>query len=226
MKKTVHAYRIEQSEELTKLLLEALEKKYAVKPPRAGAHVAPLAALCLRQSAYRQLYPKPLKPRTMFTFLIGEAAGMALQSLAPYVNGIAEHNVKTHVVQGHIDMFLLDRRQVIEAKSTRSKKNEVNPAYIKQLQYYMAMTGANVGYLFIVRLLEWEPEKGLVTWKLTMEDSELAAVKQELNEKGEKYLAALSNKRPEDLPSVKSTEFEWLCSAYGGCEYRKECPTP
>lgn len=162
----------------------------------------------------------------MLSFLLGSAAGEALQQLAPFIPAIKEHKVHLPGVdcQGHIDLFLVEQQAPIEAKSTRKRSSkyhpynpmDVNAAYIDQLRFYMAMTDSPVGFFFIIHLTEMEPKKALTFIKMKMTPQELEEAKVQLRARAEAFLAAFMNKEPRQLPCVKGTEFEYQMK---WCEY-------
>jgi len=139
-------------EELYKSLYEEYSKV------RAGVHISDIT-LCPRESCFRRLDPKPLTNTDLNFFTSGKAIHEALQSLVKkYPDRFEiEKEVKFGDIVGHIDLFDLTNHIPIEAKSARVKTmTEPKAHYLKQLEAYMALTGADTGIILVQCLLNYE----------------------------------------------------------------------
>ena len=162
-------------EELYKSLYEEYNK------PRPGIHVSDIT-LCPRESCFRVLQPRELTNTDLNFFTSGRAIHEALQSLVrKYPKRFEiEKEVKMGDIVGHIDLFDLDNYVPIEAKSARVKTMDKPKAhYIRQLEAYMALTGADKGIILVQCLLNYE-ENPFVEFEHTMTYDERHKVLEQL----------------------------------------------
>jgi len=137
-------------------LYDALYEEY--NKTREGIHVSDIT-LCPREACFRRLDPKPLTNTDLNFFTSGKAIHEALQSLIKkYPDRFEiEKEVKFGDIVGHIDLFDKQNHIPIEAKSARVKTmTEPKAHYLRQLEAYMALTGAETGIILVQCLLNYE----------------------------------------------------------------------
>ena len=165
---------------------------------------------------FRKLYPKPIDDKELSFYAIGEGAHLALQRLADEGGAVSEKEVSLDGIIGTVDIY---DGVPIEIKTTRSKDDTPRPFHVKQLSYYMALTGANVGILLYLMINDFEDPFRFRT--VTLNDNELAGLRKELKDKAELFKKALQLRDPFAAPHVKhDEELGWKCNR---CKYRETC---
>ena len=204
---------IEEGSPYREKLLKLLEEQYAQE--REGTHVSDLI-LCIREQVFRKLEPKAIDERDLVSYALGEGAHVALQKLAEKGSAIAEREIKVDGVIGTIDLF---DGVPIEIKTMRSDDDSVRSFHVTQLKYYMAMTNSNVGILLYLMVNNRGRPFRFRT--ITLNDSELAEVRTEIENRAKLFNDALSSKNPFAAPHVKKNlDLVWKCSY---CKYSQKC---
>ncbi|MGB9023185.1 MAG: PD-(D/E)XK nuclease family protein [Candidatus Bathyarchaeia archaeon] len=208
---------IEPDPETRDQLIMSLNKRFS--NPRHGVHVSDLI-YCLRLAVFRKLTPKPHTEKELCNF----ASGIACHELIQDLHG-AKREVE-HVWEGiTATIDLLDTAKPTEIKSTKSYDHGINPHWIRQLAYYCAVRGVNVGKLIILYLSLQKPTKKnphpdlkiIKTHKVTFRD--LDVIRREILERRDRFVKACEEKDPALAPKA-DPEIAWLCR---GCDYRTEC---
>jgi len=192
-------------------LLESLTEEYS--KPRPGIHVSDIT-LCPRESCFRILDPKPITNTQLNFFTSGKAIHEALQSLVKkYPERFEiEKEVKLGDIVGHIDLFDKQYHIPIEAKSARVKTMEEPKAhYIKQLEAYMALTGADKGIILVQCLLNYD-ENPFVEFEHSMTENERHAVLKELRTDATILKIGLASQDPSVVRHIYYDDtLNWKC---------------
>ena len=197
--------------ELKERLVGTLKKKYGSE--RTGVHVTDLI-YCLREVYYRKKMPQPITETDLMFFVDGAERHSIIQGLTGFE---AEKKVKYGNVVGSIDMIAEGPSLCpVEIKSTRANK-DIPPHYFKQLSYYCAMLGSEVGFIVIQRINNREKPWEVVRVEWT--GDELAETRRELFERSTLLLNAFSDDDPSLLPK-RWPRMEWKCNY---CLYKKDC---
>ena len=203
-------------EELYKSLYEEYNK------PRPGIHVSDIT-LCPRESCFRVLQPRELTNTDLNFFTSGRAIHEALQSLVrKYPKRFEiEKEVKMGDIVGHIDLFDLDNYVPIEAKSARVKTMDKPKAhYIRQLEAYMALTGADKGIILVQCLLNYE-ENPFVEFEHTMTYDERHKVLEQLRMDAKILQIGIAQQDPSLVRHINyDNELNWKCRF---CTYKEPC---
>jgi len=203
-------------EELYKSLYEEYSK---VRP---GVHVSDIT-LCPREACFRKLDPKPLTNTDLNFFTSGKAIHEALQSLVKkYPDRFEiEKEVKFGDIVGHIDLFDLTNHIPIEAKSARVKTmTEPKAHYLKQLEAYMALTGADTGIILVQCLLNYE-ETPFLEFEHHMTAEQREATMKQLKEDAGALKCGIMNVDPSLVRHINyDLTLNWKCRY---CPYAKPC---
>jgi hypothetical protein len=192
-------------------LKRRLAEEYAAL--REGVHVSDLT-LCMRQSLFRKLDPRPPTTKQIGYFLDGARRHQALQAL--YGEGAAEKEGVFEGVRYHIDVFT-PTGFVIEFKTTRAKE-AISDHWLRQLIYYMLAADSGIGLLQVQRILprDGDPFPGFI---ITLDDKQRAEWLSDFRERSSRFLEAMERNDPSRLPVYRG-EKDWVCRE---CPYRKEC---
>jgi len=147
--------------EFTNLLKSNLRLRYnSRKKDRIGLapiHVSDiLPSSCLRKQYYSRTYPDedPVTDESIHHFVRGEASEFAITQLARI--GVAQAELQMDEIIAHPDIMdnAGENKVIIELKDTISgKRLDINDytfrAYLRQLLYYLTMTGIEKGVLSI-----------------------------------------------------------------------------
>lgn len=207
--------RLEENEAFTGKLRVALTAKYGEE--RDGVHVTDLV-LCPREVLFRKFDPKPITDLELMFYVMGEGHHGVIQGLVEQGVNIIEKEIELQGVKGTVD--ILEAEDVpIEIKTMRTRKDEAKSHHLKQLSYYMAMMGKNVGLLLYVMLMNFDGRQ-FVTRTLTLNDLELASLRNEISVKAMNFNVALAARDPFQAQHVKNTELSWKCEH---CKYKAPC---
>ena len=203
-------------------LYNALYEEY--NKERKGIHVSDIT-LCPRESCFRRLDPKPLTNTDLNFFTSGKAIHAAIQSLAesdPDRFEI-EKEIKFNGIEGHIDLFDKKYHVPIEAKSARVKTmTEPKAHYVKQLEAYMAITGADTGIILVQCLLNYE-DNPFVEFEHKMTEKQRNQVLHELNEDSIMLKTGSVAQDPSLVRHIAyDNDLNWKCK---WCAYKEPCET-
>jgi hypothetical protein len=178
---------------------------------REDVHVSDLT-LCMRQSLFRKLNPKPPTTKQIGYFFDGARRHEALQTI--YGEGVAEKEGEFEGVHYSIDVY---DGFPIEFKTTRAKA-AISDHWLRQLIYYMLATDSSIGLLQVQRILprDGDPFPGFV---ITLDDKQRVEWLRDFRERSSQFLEALEKRDPSLLP-IHRGEKDWVCRE---CPYRAEC---
>ena len=201
-------------------LYDALHKEYSKE--RTGIHVSDIT-LCPRETCFRKLDPKPLTNTDLNFFTSGKAIHAAIQSLVesdPDRYEI-EKPIKFNGIEGHIDLFDKKYHIPIECKSARVKTMDKPKAhYIKQLEAYMAITGADIGIILVQCLLNYENEP-FREFEIKMTAQQRNQKLHELNEDAIQLKVGNVAQDPSLVRHIAfDTDLNWKCRY---CLYKEPC---
>jgi len=201
-------------------LMESLTEEYS--KPRPGIHVSDIT-LCPRESCFRTLDPKPITNTQLNFFTSGKAIHEALQSLVKkYPDRFEiEKEVKLADIVGHIDLFDKQYHIPIEAKSARVKTmKEPKEHYIRQLEAYMALTGADKGIILVQCLMNYE-DNPFVEFEHTMTKAERHGVLEQLKMDATILKVGIAEADPSIVRHIAYDEtLNWKCKY---CPYVDPC---
>ena len=201
-------------------LYSALHEEY--NKERTGVHVSDIT-LCPRETCFRRLDPKPLTNTDLNFFTSGKAIHAALQSLVEKnpERFEMEKEIKYNGIEGHIDIFDKTYHIPIEAKSARVKTmKEPKAHYIKQLEAYMSITGADKGIILVQCLLNYE-DNPFVEFEHTMTEEQRQQTLEQLNTDASVLKIGYSEKDPSLVRHIAYDEtLNWKCRF---CSYKQKC---
>jgi hypothetical protein len=158
--------RIRRDAKFTGSLLENLRRRYEdKKKERIGntpIHVSDiLPSTCIRKQYYSRVFPEkaPITEESMHHFIRGEASEFAISRLADL--GVSQADLEFDGLVAHPD--IMNENQIVELKDTVGGKrldiaDETFRSYLRQLLYYLAITGIENGIISIrysTRELRW-----------------------------------------------------------------------
>ena len=151
---------IRPDSEFTDLLKNNLRSRYdEKKKDRIGLapiHVSDiLPSSCIRKQYYSRIYPDedPISDESIHHFVRGESSEFAITQLAKI--GVAQAELQMDDIVAHPDiMDNTSQKVIIELKDTvASKRLDINDytfrSYLRQLLYYLIMTGIENGIISI-----------------------------------------------------------------------------
>lgn len=206
---------IERGSPIEARLIQLLKQQYSKE--RGGVHVSDLT-LCIREQVFRKLDPKPLSDLDLSYFALGTGSHLALQRLADIGKIESERHLEYKGVTGSVDLF---EEIPIEVKTSRSQRLLTEPKsfWIKQLSYYMAMIGSNVGIIFVFNMMNFN--QPFISWTITLSNSEIKSLLDEIEKKATNFSTALSSKDPFMANHVKNDpDLRWKCDR---CAWEKPC---
>jgi len=132
-----------------------------------------------------------------------------------------EKEVKLGDIVGHIDLFDSQYHIPIEAKSARVKTmKEPKEHYIRQLEAYMALTGADTGIILVQCLLNYD-ENPFVEFEHSMTENERHAVLKQLRIDSTVLKIGLREEDPALVRHIAYDEtLNWKCRY---CPYKEPC---
>lgn len=198
-------------------LLERMRKDDQAKNEQRNKvlHTSELV-LCLRQSAYKRLDPRPATEEELGYYIDGNTSDRAFKSLYKQAKSGERDGV----------YFSPDAEdedgRLYEFKATRSN-NGLASHFAKQLSYYLAQTDREEGRLIVRRLMtkfteDWKP---FDAYKIEIDERERELLREEIKSRAYLLRAALETGRPELAPGVrKDSNLNWLCVK---CKWKDTC---
>jgi CRISPR/Cas system-associated exonuclease Cas4 (RecB family) len=197
---------------------------------RDGIHVSDIN-LCLRETVFRRIKPESIKDREVGLFTVGRAIHDSIQTLAksnPKYEIEKEINYEIDdgggnkiTLKAHIDLYDKENNIPIEAKTVRSKEiGEPKSFQVEQLQMYMTLTNADVGYILYQLLLDYNhfPFK---VFEVRMTKEERATMLDKIIDDVHHLKMNLDNRTPENTRHIAlNQEKNWKCTY---CKYLNEC---
>lgn len=223
---------------------------------------------CLRQTFYRRKYPalNPLNDESVHHFTRGESSEYILTELANI--GVKPEHVKKFGVVARPDFYaeqiandtaveitfengeramimLKSDQLIVELKDTVTGErmdldNDIFKSYLRQLTYYMVMTGVERGFVSIrynVKELQWKfrNEKGdyflrpknaknvgVESWEVVLpkDDPVRRELENEIEYRGNLLIEAIKANNVTILPRVPKKKFNLKCKS---CSFRDRC---
>ncbi len=195
---------------------------------REGIHVSDLN-LCLRETVFRRINPQAITDREIGFFTVGRSIHDSIQTLAKSnpkyeIEKEINYEIDGITLKAHIDLYDSEKNTPIEAKTVRSNKvsptDEPKPFNVEQLQMYMALVDADIGFIIYQLLLDYNDFPFRVY--------EVKMTKEERKEMLEKMVTDafhlqmnIDQKTPENTRHVFFDETKkWKCQY---CKYNQEC---
>jgi len=238
---------IQRNPDFTKRLLKNLMLKHEQKRRLDNTvHVSDIIpTTCIRKQYYSRKFPDmdPLSDQSVHHFVRGESSEFIITKLADL--GVAQADIEMDGIVAHPDILSLDERVIIELKDTVSGKrlnfhDNTFRAYLRQLLYYMAMTGIEKGIISIrynVRELRWirsdsqgdyffrpfdAKNVGIESWEvfLATDDIVRQLLKNEMVRRKNLFLRALNENNVSLLPRLTDDAKRSKCPH---CPYNDKC---
>jgi len=243
---------IRPDSEFTNLLKSNLRLRYnSRKKDRIGLapiHVSDiLPSSCLRKQYYSRTFPDedPVTDESIHHFVRGEASEFAITQLARI--GVAQAELQMDEIIAHPDIMdnAGENKVIIELKDTISgKRLDINDytfrAYLRQLLYYLTMTGIEKGVLSIrynireLKLLKkdesgeyfFRPNNsknpGIESWSINLPKDDILReiLKNEMVLRKNIFLTALENHDVANLPRLTEPLKSIKCP---NCPFYSKC---
>lgn len=205
---------------------------------REGIHVSDIN-LCLREVVFRRINPKALDDRDLNVFTSGRSIHDAIQNIAKYYpkyeveKEINYDKVDGITIKAHIDLYDKEENIPIEAKTVRKNRlgtynkitktwseEEPKPFNVEQLQMYMALTDADIGYIIYQLLLDYD-DFPFKIFEVRMSKEERDAMLSKMIEDAFHLQMNIDMRTPENTRHIASDKNKnWKCSY---CKYLSEC---
>lgn len=244
---------IRRDKEFTELLEENLRLRYEQRRRiDEKVHVSDIIpTTCIRKQFYSRKYPEldPISNESVHHFVRGESSEFIITSLANI--GVAQPEIETDGIISHPDV-MLDEEVIVELKDTLSGKrlditDERFRSYLRQLLYYLVITGIEKGILSIrynSKEFRWirsdsegdyyfrprdGKEAGIESWSVYIPKGDISReiLKNEMVRRKNLFLRALQENDVSILPKLaeakRSSKCPW-CKFYNKCmdEYNQE----
>lgn len=239
------AITIKPNHDFPKFLIENLKNHYDEKKRiNNEVHVSDiLLENCLRKQYYKRKFPdlNTVDNNSLIHFIRGESSEYVITKLANI--GISQRDLEFDGLIAHPD--IMNNEFIIELKDTMSQKrldinNEKFISYIRQLLYYLIISGYEKGILSIIYNSEEikflkSDEKGdyffrpkntkkpeIVSWTifLSKDDVLREILKNEMIRRKNLFLMALLNNNISSLPRFPEIQRESKCSK---CSFYDRC---
>src|SRR5918911_2536179 len=165
------AITIRKNPEFTDLLQKNLKSRYEDKRRiDSVVHVSDIIpTTCIRKQYYSRRFPEldPISNESVHHFVRGESSEFIITKLASI--GVAQADIEMEGIVAHPDIMSSDENVIIELKDTVNgtrinhsnfydDKNDTFRSYLRQILYYLVMTGIEKGIISIrynVKELRW-----------------------------------------------------------------------
>jgi hypothetical protein len=157
---------IRKSPEFTDLLQKNLNKRYEERRRLGDSsiHVSDiLPTNCIRKQYYSRKFPEidPISNESVHHFVRGEASEFVITNLANM--GVAQAELEMDGLIAHPDIMSDEKAEIVELKDTVNGRrldfyDSTFRSYLRQLLYYMVMTGIEKGIISIrynIKELRW-----------------------------------------------------------------------
>jgi hypothetical protein len=204
---------------------------------RDGIHVS-MINLCLRESVFRAIDPKPITDRELGLFSAGRAIHEAIQQLAKFfpkyeIEKEINFAIDGIILKAHIDLYDKERNIPIEAKTVRKNRlgtfdkrtktwspEEPKPFNTEQLQMYMALCDSDVGYIIYQLLLDYDNFPFRV-FEVTMTKEERSNMLERMVSDAFHLQMNIDNKTPERTKHIALDKNKNFKCTY--CKYLDPC---
>lgn len=238
-----------KNSEFTDLLQKNLKALYEEKrrTNKTPVHVSDiLPSTCLRKQYYSRKFPEldPLTDEAVHHFVIGQASEFVITKLAGM--GIAQADIEMDDIVAHPDIMDCDRNVIVELKDTVNGKrldfyDSTFRSYLRQLLYYLVMTGIEKGILSIrynVKEFRWiksdlkgdyffrpfnnAKDIGIESWEVLLPSDDIARelLKNEMVRRKNLFVKALEHNDVSALPRLIDEEKRIKCPQ---CQFNDKC---
>ena len=226
---------IRKSPEFTDRLQKNLKSRYEEKRRLDDTvHVSDIIpTTCVRKQYYSRRFPEldPISNESVHHFIRGESSEFIITKLASI--GVAQADIEMEGIVAHPDIMSSDENVIIELKDTVTgtrinhsnfydDKNDTFRSYLRQLLYYLVMTGIEKGIISIrynVKELKWirsdsqgdyffrpftAKDVGIESWEIFLPLNDIAReiLKNEIVRRKNLFLKALNENDVSMLPRL------------------------
>ena len=226
---------IRKSPEFTDRLQKNLKSRYEEKRRLDDTvHVSDIIpTTCIRKQYYSRRFPEldPISNESVHHFVRGESSEFIITKLASI--GVAQADIEMEGIVAHPDIMSSDENVIIELKDTVNgtrinhsnfydDKNDTFRSYLRQLLYYLVMTGIEKGIISIrynVKELKWirsdsqgdyffrpftAKDVGIESWEIFLPLNDIAReiLKNEIVRRKNLFLKALNENDVSMLPRL------------------------
>ena len=220
---------IQKNPEFTNLLQKNLMSRHEEKRRRDNrVHVSDIIpTTCIRKQYYSRKFPDmdPLSNESIHHFVRGESSEFVITQLSDL--GVAQADIEMDGIVAHPDIMNEVESVIVELKDTvNGKRLDVTDstfrAYLRQLLYYLVMTGIEKGIISIrynIKELRWvksdsegdyffrpfnAKDVGIESWEVLLPSHDIARqiLKNEMVRRKNLFLKALEEKDISILPRL------------------------
>jgi CRISPR/Cas system-associated exonuclease Cas4 (RecB family) len=242
------AITIRKNPKFTDLLQKNLKSRYEDKRRVDNVvHVSDIIpTTCIRKQYYSRKFPEldPLSNESVHHFVRGESSEFVITELASL--GVAQANIEMDGIVAHPDIMNEVEDVIVELKDTvNGKRLDITDgtfrAYLRQLLYYLVMTGIEKGIISIrynIRELRWiksdsegndyffrpfnAKDVGIESWEIHLPATDVAReiLKNEMVRRKNLFLKALEENDVSVLPRLPEFARNKKC---GWCPFYDKC---
>jgi hypothetical protein len=220
---------IQKNPEFTNLLRKNLMSKHEEKRRRDNrVHVSDIIpTTCIRKQYYSRKFPDmdPLSNESIHHFVRGESSEFVITQLSDL--GVAQADIEMDGILAHPDIMSDEKDVIVELKDTVNGRrldfyDSTFRSYLRQLLYYMVMTGIEKGIISIrynIKELRWvksdsegdyffrpfnAKDVGIESWEVLLPSHDIARqiLKNEMVRRKNLFLKALEEKDVSILPRL------------------------
>jgi hypothetical protein len=238
---------IRENSEFTNLLQKNLLSKHEEKGRRDNTvHVSDIIpTTCIRKQYYSRKFPDldPLSNESVHHFVRGESSEFVITQLADL--GVAQADIEMDGILAHPDILDDEKGVIVELKDTVNGRrldfrDSTFRSYLRQLLYYMVMTGIEKGIISIrynIKELKWiksdsegdyffrpfnAKDVGTESWEvfLASDDISREILKNEMVRRKNLFLKALEENNVSILPRLIDDAKRSRCPH---CQFYEKC---
>jgi len=220
---------IQKNPEFTNLLQKNLMSRHEEKRRRDNrVHVSDIIpTTCIRKQYYSRKFPDmdPLSNESIHHFVRGESSEFVITQLSDL--GVAQADIEMDGILAHPDIMSDEKDVIVELKDTINGRrldfyDSTFRSYLRQLLYYMVMTGIEKGIISIrynIKELRWvksdsegdyffrpfnAKDVGIESWEVLLPSHDIARqiLKNEMVRRKNLFLKALEEKDVSILPRL------------------------
>ncbi len=220
---------IQKNPEFTNLLQKNLMSRHEEKRRRDNrVHVSDIIpTTCIRKQYYSRKFPDmdPLSNESIHHFVRGESSEFVITQLSDL--GVAQADIEMDGILAHPDIMSDEKDVIVELKDTVNGRrldfyDGTFRSYLRQLLYYMVMTGIEKGIISIrynIKELRWvksdsegdyffrpfnAKDVGIESWEVLLPSHDIARqiLKNEMVRRKNLFLKALEEKDVSILPRL------------------------
>ena len=220
---------IQKNPEFTNLLQKNLMSRHEEKRRRDNrVHVSDIIpTTCIRKQYYSRKFPDmdPLSNESIHHFVRGESSEFVITQLSDL--GVAQADIEMDGILAHPDIMSDQKSVIVELKDTVNGRrldfyDSTFRSYLRQLLYYMVMTGIEKGIISIrynIKELRWvksdsegdyffrpfnAKDVGIESWEVLLPSHDIARqiLKNEMVRRKNLFLKALEEKDVSILPRL------------------------